>query len=425
MAEMTLDEEQRAIARRQQIAQMLMQQGSEPLETNQMAGGYVVPVSPLAGVAKVAQQLSGAYIGKRADERASELHDKRLADLSGIDFNSPDAANQLAKNGMIEEAIKMRMKAAADKSGTPGQWFIPAGAKPYKDDSGMTGYQLPDGSIIPNRFSQTEYQQKMTDPGSRGAVQAAVSGNTVSKATNEQGQEFHDFNKNLNPAIAAGQPGAQQVPQIDISPEASAEDRAMLLEIAKKTGGNINQSPVMSQTPAEQAAAKISAETQAKAAIDLPKVINDTEYSLKLLSDIKNHPGLSDVVGVPNMVTNPLGYTLPGTNAADFKAREKQIAGKQFLQAFESLKGGGQITEIEGQKATEAMARLAHSQSEKEYKNSLDELSVMLNKGLDLAKTKAGYKQPKPDDKIQPGHEEDGHIYLGGNPSDPKSWRAK
>jgi len=390
MAETTLDEDQRAIARRHRIAEMLMSQGSEPLATNQMAGGYVVPVSPLAGVAKVAQQLSGAYISKKADEKAGELRDRRLSALGNIDFNSPDAANQLAKNGMIEEAIKMRMNNAADKSGTPGQWFIPAGAKPYKDESGMTGYQLPDGSIIPNRFSQTEYQQRMTDPANRGAVQAAVSGNTVSKATNEAGQEFHDFNKNLNPAIASGMPGAQ-APQIDISPEASAADRAMLMEIAKKTGGTVNQQPVMSQTPAEQAAAKISAETQEKASIDLPKVINDTEYSLKLLSDIKNHPGLSDIVGVPNILTNPFGYTLPGTGAADFKAREKQIAGKQFLQAFEVLKGGGQITEIEGEKVTEAMARLAHSQSEKEYKNSLDELSVMLNKGLDLAKTKAGH----------------------------------
>jgi len=264
MAKTTLDEETRAIARRQRIAEMLMQQGAEPLETNQMAGGYVVPVSPLAGVAKVAQQLSGAYIGKKADERASALHDKRLADLSGIDFNSPDAANQLAKNGMIEEAIKMRMKAAEDKSGTPGQWFIPAGAKPYKDDSGMTGYQLPDGSIIPNRFSQTEYQQNMTSPQKRGEVQAAISGNTVSKATNEQGQEFHDFNRNLNPAIAAGQPGAQQAPQIDISPEASAEDRAMLLEIAKKTGGNVTSqsAPVMSQTPAQKEASLIPLKAQ-------------------------------------------------------------------------------------------------------------------------------------------------------------------
>ena len=74
----SLDAEQSAIARRQRIADMLMQQSQEPLETNQMAGGYVVPVSPLAGVAKVAQALSGAYIGKKADAREKSLSDKRM-----------------------------------------------------------------------------------------------------------------------------------------------------------------------------------------------------------------------------------------------------------------------------------------------------------------------------------------------------------
>jgi len=392
----TLDEEQAAIARRQKIAEMLMQQGVEPLETNNQAGGYVVPVSPLAGVAKVAQALSGAYVAKKADQQSQDLHDKRIAELSAIDFKSPDAANQLAKNGMIEEAIKMRAKEAADKSGTPGQWFIPAGAKPYKDETGMTGYQLPDGSIIPNRFSQTEYQQRMTDPAIRGAVQAAVSGNTVSKATNAQGQDFHDFNKNLNPNIAAGMPGQQQT-MVDISPNASPEDRAMLEKIAKETGA------VMGQSPSDAAAAKIAAESQAKAATDFPQANANMEYTKGLIDEISNHPGLSSVVGVPGITK-----WIPGTEAQGFQAKMDQLNGKQFLEAFQSLKGGGQITEVEGKKATDAIAALNTKQSESSFKKELEKLKSVIESANERMKAKAtGEQQGKnkpamsPDDLVK------------------------
>jgi len=114
---MTLEEmqaEKAAIDRRQRIAEMLMQQGQEPIDTNQQAGGYVVPVSPLTAISKIAQQLSGAYIGNKADKEKDAIQARRLKQLSEIDFSSPTASNDLAKAGMIEEAIKMRMSNAQD-----------------------------------------------------------------------------------------------------------------------------------------------------------------------------------------------------------------------------------------------------------------------------------------------------------------------
>ena len=38
----------------------------------------------------------------------------------------------------------------------------------------------------------------------------------------------------------------------------------------------------------------------------------------------------------------------------------EQIRGKNFLTAYQQLKGGGAITEIEGTKAEAAQARLVH-----------------------------------------------------------------
>ena len=98
----TLDEDQRAIARRQAIAESLMKQGAEPLQTNEMAGGYVVPVSPLAGISKVAQQLAGAYISKKADERATAINDKKTAIIKQLysGKESPTLA-QYADSGVV------------------------------------------------------------------------------------------------------------------------------------------------------------------------------------------------------------------------------------------------------------------------------------------------------------------------------------
>ena len=70
---------------------------------------------------------------------------------------------------------------------------------------------------------------------------------------------------------------------------------------------------------------------------------------------------------------------IPGTSQRRFGARVKQLDGQAFLQAFESLKGGGQITEIEGAKATQALGRLDSAQSPEDYRQALTELKDILN----------------------------------------------
>jgi hypothetical protein len=91
-----------------------------------------------------------------------------------------------------------------------------------------------------------------------------------------------------------------------------------------------------------------------------------------------DHPGRETVTGMSG-VLDPRNY-LRGNDAADFGSVLDQIGGSAFLQAFESLKGGGQITEVEGAKATAAMARLNTAQRDDTFKASLEELRwVMVN----------------------------------------------
>jgi hypothetical protein len=91
------------------------------------------------------------------------------------------------------------------------------------------------------------------------------------------------------------------------------------------------------------------------------------------------HPGRETATGLSG-AADPRNYVW-GTDATDFKTVLDQIGGAAFLQAFESLKGGGAITEVEGKKATDAMARLNRAQSDKEFKSSLDELRGVMTTG--------------------------------------------
>jgi hypothetical protein len=85
---------------------------------------------------------------------------------------------------------------------------------------------------------------------------------------------------------------------------------------------------------------------------------------------------------------------LEGTDVAGFEVRQKQIEGKAFLEAFQTLKGGGAITEKEGEKGTAAIMRMNKASNEKEYTAAARELQEVLRTGMDRARAKAGSPAP-------------------------------
>jgi hypothetical protein len=143
-----------------------------------------------------------------------------------------------------------------------------------------------------------------------------------------------------------------------------------------------------------QAAAAHRLNAQTDAAQQLPQVISSAERAVKQIDEMvgsadgksKPHPGFSNVVGMGM----PGWRFVPGTDAADFDRRLDQIKGSSFLQAFESLRGGGQITEIEGKKATDAIERMSRSQSEKEFTTAARDFQSVVRSGIENAKKKAG-----------------------------------
>lgn len=168
------------------------------------------------------------------------------------------------------------------------------------------------------------------------------------------------------------------------------------------------QPPASSMSPGGVSVTELPPNAAKRGEVD--QIASEAEYSIRLIDALIDHPGMTDVVGMPGSVsgftTKAFGTPLPDTDAAGFHARLKQIEGKQFLQAFQSLKGGGHITEIEGQKATEAMSRLTQTgQKEEEYRQAAEELKQVLRTGAERAKNalrgsapagEAGNRNPAP-----------------------------
>lgn len=97
--------------------------------------------------------------------------------------------------------------------------------------------------------------------------------------------------------------------------------------------------------------------------------------------------------GVDTIVGGPLG--IQGAQSAirplsesqrKFQPYINQLKGQAFLQAYQDLKGGGHITEIEGEKAEQAIVRLSQTQSEKDFANALKDLRDVTAAGARRAK---------------------------------------
>jgi hypothetical protein len=101
------------------------------------------------------------------------------------------------------------------------------------------------------------------------------------------------------------------------------------------------------------------------------------------IDQMLKHPGLDTAVGLSGQI-DPRNY-LWGNESQGALALIKQAQGQAFLQAFESLKGGGQITQIEGEKATDAMARLQRAQSDKDFRAAAEELKQIAARAYERA----------------------------------------
>jgi hypothetical protein len=107
------------------------------------------------------------------------------------------------------------------------------------------------------------------------------------------------------------------------------------------------------------------------------------EDAVAQIDKLLNHPGFSEAVGA----SWGTSY-IPGTDARGAIALHNQVTGTAFLDAYNSLRGTGSITEIEGKKATAAKTRMDLSTSEKDYIEAAKEFQAILKRGIEREKAR-------------------------------------
>lgn len=327
-------EEERRKRLRQQIIESLSGMGE-----TEMVSGRAVPTSPLTGLSKIGQALlmqrglagseeeTKQLMGQQETEKQSAIKDVMNL-YKGVE-GQPQAGGPLRYDeGQDYQGFKPAVEGI---EADPMQAALLAASSPYTKDM---------SSILSSQIKGT---------GSQSRPIATSSG------------YYQETDKGWQPMLdEGGQPLM-----------AAYADPALQ--------GNLAY---------QRAAGGVTGESSGQAQVDLPATEIKADETTRLVDELLAHPGLEDVVGLPD---NPLVAKglVPGTEAADFRTRLNQLTGRTFMEVFPTLKGGGQITEIEGQKAQESINRMSSATSEEGFRKAASDFKKEVAKLKELVRSRA------------------------------------
>lgn len=344
--------------------QPFFSQGSTVGQTQQPTGGWLtgMPLETIAMLkakgADFTKEWELANVGTNAPANSYRLRPNQPAEYltdpkTGVDF----------KNGQIN-----MLPGAENLAAVAGQQTDAQEAGKAKYD--LTTYTPAGGP--PTMTTRANLVRNMGAPptGAAPTPPAGYSGGSAAAAAPEQLQIMQS--ELDNPATsAADKQGIQR-------------EMARLRQQMTSLGGG----GIALQSDAEKARSVGQATADIQPTEGRQNAVASGQYLLNILDQAGSHPGRTTATGLSS-VLDPRNY-IPGTNAKDFQSLLDQIKGSAFLQAYNTLKGGGAITDVEGAKATNALARLNTSQSDDQFASSLKEFRDIVQNGLTRAKTAAG-----------------------------------
>ncbi|MGO7589947.1 lytic murein transglycosylase [Rhizobium leguminosarum] len=128
-----------------------------------------------------------------------------------------------------------------------------------------------------------------------------------------------------------------------------------------------------------------------EAVSSLPADLMQADQTIKNIDELLTSKGLNSIVGSVDQFRP--SWTM-GADGRDALTRLKQLQGGAFLQAYGLLKGGGQITEVEGGKAQDAMARMDRSLDEPHFRAALKDFRDAVEQGVAKMKERAKVAAP-------------------------------
>jgi hypothetical protein len=342
--------EQRDLERRQRIAEMLRMQAARPVDTGtQMAGGWAVPNSPVAPF----ERLGQALIASRSQSRVDADEDKYMRERRQ---QIVDALKGFSKDGNAEALLNNPDTAAFGLEAMMGDRKLSAEA-----DQAAMDRRAEENAAMQDRMAEFE-RAKM-------AAAAQVEAARLRAANGPGASPYYQF--------LPGQDGYL------VGNSRTGEVEPAMVNGRPAVPGALSP-PLQAELSAAREGGKVGGRETAEAAIALPGASSKAQQVDELASELLAHPGLSDAVGVkgaPYMFgakDAPIG----GTDAAGFEARLKQLQGGAFLEAFQMLKGGGAVTEIEGIKAEQSYARISTAQTEEEFRSAVKDFVESVKSGV-------------------------------------------
>ena len=435
---------QQQLNRQQKMAEMLMAQNQQP-QGQMISGRYVAP-SIFQQLQPVANMLAGAYLSNKGDDKALALakqiregkanaEDEIVKNITGYDKttemagpyagsvpmptatkrvepNLSEALRQINTNQfgagkdlrpMILEQLapkltaeQIRYKAAvADGSWNPEKMggfnaFLNQMSDKDKATLRMEGARL---ALAQKEFA---FNTGTGMPGGGGMPAGQAPMQTINPGSPilAPGQQGQGMPQGMPQGTMPQQGMPQQVMPQGQMPRFNSKPEQELWLAKEKEKGKL-QAEALNALP--------GAELKVKSALGaIQNMIGDTTVDAKgnlVLGEKKPHAGFYEAVGMPS-VTNAFGLTgmFPGSDVSDFKSEFAKVGGQAFLQAVETMRGTGAISEIEGEKATKAITSMSLAQSEKAFVKAANEYKDAIQKGYVASQQKAGVASFNPSD---------------------------
>jgi hypothetical protein len=343
--------------------------------------------NPLGAIAAMAQAGAGSYLGGRYDDEKAARNRKLAEALAGAPDNEALTRTLLASgdDDLVKSAIGMKVAAAKGETPTLTEIYDASG-RPQKVLMNLrTGaYKLAGGP--------------------KSAASEEGYGTTPQAWQDADGNmHYAQLSKGGGRKDVELPPGAKWLPGVEMKDTGTA-----FVPTGKKTGEVVG--PAIPKDVAGKERLEEIGKGQGQAQVDLPRVESNSGSMLTQIEDLRNDPYL------PRM-TGPLDSYLPNLTGDANRAQAKvnQLGGQAFLQAFQSLKGGGAITEAEGAKATAALSRLqSMGVDDKDYIAALDDFKEQVTRLRDLAKQRAsgGAQAPSEASPAAPAASSGGYRVL-------------
>lgn len=320
--------EQSQLMRRQKIADMLRHQALTQDGGSEVVNGWVVPKSPVEGMAKMAQALASNRMQQGVDERQMELA-RQLREQGAADIQSGIDAMQGTPG-----APSPHPAPADELGGGPGMPPIPAiPGDRRKAMAILLQSQNPMAQALGAKLMESEMKPQEAFSLSPGQIRYSPDGKPIAIAVNHNQPFNPDGTPNQAYIDYDLERRAKGAPSVNVKNEVS---------MGKGLAGEVGPMMKDSTAIAEGAVKQVNAANSLLKALDSGKVIGGTGATMRLKG-----AQISQALGI--------GGKDEAEQIENTRAVIREFA-QLTLQGRQQMKGQGAITESEGKLAEKAMS---------------------------------------------------------------------